>query len=130
MAYTRDRLPHSSSLSPSFNYIRCAAIAFGTCCSYVVEGGGPLSYYIHTVSFSILRYSKLRSLLGPPLRARMAAEIQHDVMTGEQGSPVAGDSTKRHKLKGAHHAFDWEALEDPNMRAEKDWKNEKEEYWS
>jgi hypothetical protein len=60
----------------------------------------------------------------------MAAETQHDVITGEQGSPVAGDSTKRHKPKGAHHAFDWEALEDPNMRAEKDWENEKEEYWS
>jgi hypothetical protein len=60
----------------------------------------------------------------------MATEIQHDVITGDQGSPVARDSTKRHKPKGAHHAFDWEALEDPNLRAEKGWENEKEEYWS
>jgi hypothetical protein len=52
----------------------------------------------------------------------MAAKTQHDVITGEQGFPVAGDSTKRHKPKGAHHAFDWEALEDPNVRAEKGWK--------
>jgi hypothetical protein len=60
----------------------------------------------------------------------MAAETQHDVITREQGSPVTRDSTKRHKPKGAHHAFDWEALEDPNMRAEKGWENEKEKYWS
>jgi hypothetical protein len=58
------------------------------------------------------------------------AEPEHDVVTREQGSLVAGDSTKRYKPKGAHHAFDWEALEDPNMRVEKDWKNEKEECWS
>jgi hypothetical protein len=50
------------------------------------------------------------------------------VITGEQGSPVAMDSIKRHKPKGDHHAFDWESLEDPNVRAEKDWENEKEEY--
>jgi hypothetical protein len=60
----------------------------------------------------------------------MVVETEHDVVTGEQGSPVAGDSPKRHKPKGAHHAFDWEALEDPNVRAEKSWENEKEEYWS
>jgi hypothetical protein len=52
------------------------------------------------------------------------------VITGEQGSLIAGDSTKRHKPKDARHAFDWEALEDPNVRAEKGWENEKEEYWS
>jgi hypothetical protein len=71
MAYTRGRLPHSSSLSPSFNHIGCTAIAFGTCCSYVVEGGGPLCYYIHTVLLSSLRCSKLRHLLWPPPRARI-----------------------------------------------------------
>jgi hypothetical protein len=60
----------------------------------------------------------------------MAGETQHDVIIGEQGSLVAGDSIKRHKPKGAHHAFDWEALEDPNVHAEKGWENEKEEYWS
>jgi hypothetical protein len=57
----------------------------------------------------------------------MAAETEHDVIIGEQGSPVAGDSTLRHKPKGSHHAFDWEALEDPNVCAEKGWENEKEE---
>lgn len=60
----------------------------------------------------------------------MAAETEHDVLSEEVGSLVAGDSTKRHKPKGAHHAFDWEALEDPNVRAEKGWENEQEEYWS
>jgi hypothetical protein len=60
----------------------------------------------------------------------MVAETEHDVVIGELGSPVTGDSTKRYKPKGAHHAFDWEALEDPNVRAENGWKNEKEEYWS
>jgi hypothetical protein len=58
----------------------------------------------------------------------MAVETKHDLVTGEQGSPVAGDSTKRCKPKGVHHAFDWEALEDPNMCAEKGWEDEKEEY--
>jgi hypothetical protein len=96
----------------------------------VVEGGDLLCYYIHTVSLSILRCSKLRPLLGSPPYTQMAAETEHDVVTGEQGSPVAGDSTKRRKPKGAHHAFDWEALEDPNMRAEKGWEDEKDEYWS
>ena len=57
-------------------------------------------------------------------------ETQYDMITGEQGSLAVGDSTKRHKPKGAHHAFNWEALEDPNACAEKGWKNEKEEYWS
>jgi hypothetical protein len=130
MTYSRGRSPHSSSLSPSFNHVGCAAIAFGTCCSYVVEGGGLLCYYIHTVSLSTLRCSKLKPLLGPPPRTRMVAGTEHDVVTRKQGSPVTGDSTKRHKPKGAHHAFDWEALEDPNVCAEKGWKNEKEEYWS
>jgi hypothetical protein len=60
----------------------------------------------------------------------MAAELKHDVVTREQGSPVAGDSIKRDKSKDAHHAFNWEALEDPNVRMEKGWKNEKEEYCS
>jgi hypothetical protein len=46
----------------------------------------------------------------------MAAETEHDVVTGKQGSPAAGVSTKRHKPEGAHHAFGWEALEDPNVR--------------
>jgi hypothetical protein len=49
----------------------------------------------------------------------MAVETEHDVVTGEQGSLAARDSTKRRKPKGAHHAFDWEALEDPNVHAEK-----------
>jgi hypothetical protein len=96
----------------------------------VVEGGDPLCYYIHTVSLSTLRCSQLRPLLGPPPRARLAAETEHDVVTVEQGSPVAGDSIKRYKPKGAHYAFDWETLEDPNVHAEKGWENEKEEYWS
>jgi hypothetical protein len=96
----------------------------------VVEGGGPLCYYIHTVSLSTLRCSNLKPLLGSPPCTRMAAETKHDVVTGEQGSPAAGDSTKRRKPKGAHHAFHWEALEDPNVRAENGWKDEKEEYWS
>jgi hypothetical protein len=82
-AYTRGRPPHSSSLSPSFNHIGCAAIAFGTYCSYVVEGGGPLCYYIYMVSLSTLRCSKLRPLLGPPPRIRMVVETEHDVVTGE-----------------------------------------------
>jgi hypothetical protein len=60
----------------------------------VVEGGGSLCYYIHTVSLSTLRCSKLRPLLGPPPRTRMAAETEHDVVTGEQGSPVAGTLLK------------------------------------
>jgi hypothetical protein len=60
----------------------------------------------------------------------MAAEPKYDVVTGEQGSLVARDSTKRYKPKGVHHTLDWEALEDPNVRAEKGWENEKEEYWS
>jgi hypothetical protein len=130
MACIRDRPPRFSSILPSFNHIGCATIAFGTCCSYVVEGGGPLCYYIYTVSLFTLRCSKLRPLLGLPPCARMAGETQHDVIIGEQGSLVAGDSIKRHKPKGAHHAFDWEALEDPNVHAEKGWENEKEEYWS
>jgi hypothetical protein len=49
----------------------------------------------------------------------MAAETEHDVVTGEQGSLAVGDSTKRRKPKGVQHAFDWEALEDPNVRAER-----------
>jgi hypothetical protein len=60
----------------------------------------------------------------------MVAELEHDVIIGEQSSLIVGDSTKRYKPKGAHYAFDWEALEDPNMHAEKGWENEKEEYWS
>jgi hypothetical protein len=43
-----------SSLPPSFNHIGCAATALGTCCYYVVEGGGPLCYHIHTVLLSTL----------------------------------------------------------------------------
>jgi hypothetical protein len=77
-----------------------------------------------------LQCSLLRPLLGLPPRVRMAAELEHDVVTREQGYPVVGNSTKRYKPKGAYHAFDWEALEDPNICAEKGWKNEKEEYWS
>ena len=130
MAYRRSRPPHFSSLLPSFNHIGCAAIALGTCCSYVVEGGGPLCYHIHTILLSILQYSLLHPLLGLPSRAQMVAELENDMVTGEQGSPVAGDSVKRYKPKGAHHAFDWEALEDPNVHVEKGWENKKEEYWS
>jgi hypothetical protein len=85
----------------------------------VVEGGGPNSYHIHTVSLSTLWCSLLRPLLGPPPCTRMAAELEHDVVIGEQGFPVARDSIKRYKPKGAHHAFNWEALDDPNVRAEK-----------
>jgi hypothetical protein len=96
----------------------------------VVEGEGPHSYHIHTVSLSTLWCSYVRPLLGAPPRARMVAEPIHDMVTGEQGSLVAGDSTKKYKPKGAHHAFDWEALEDPNVCAENGWKNKKEEYWS
>jgi hypothetical protein len=55
----------------------------------------------------------------------MAAETEHDVVTGEQDSLAAGDSTKRRKPKGAHHAFDWEALDDPNVHAEKGWEDER-----
>jgi hypothetical protein len=106
MAYRRGRPPHFSSLPPSFNHIGCAAIALGTCCSYVVEGRGPLCYHIHTILLYTLRCSLLWPLLGPPRRARMAAEPEHDVVNGEQGSPVVGDTTKRYKPKGAHHAFD------------------------
>ena len=69
-------------------------------------------------------------LLRPPPRAQMAVEPEHDVVTREQGSPIARDSTKRYKPKGVHHAFNWEALEEANIRVENDWKNEKEEYWS
>jgi hypothetical protein len=59
-----------------------------------VEGGGPLCYYIHTVSLSTLPCSKSRPLLGPPPRTRMAAETEYDVVIGEQGSPVAGTLLK------------------------------------
>ena len=86
----------------------------------MVEGGGPLCYHIHTVSFSTLWYSKLRPLLGLLPRTRVAAEIEHDVVTRVQCSPIAGDSINRHKPKGAQHVFDWKALEDPNVRVEKD----------
>jgi hypothetical protein len=60
----------------------------------------------------------------------MAAEPEHDVVIRGQGSPIAGNFTKRYKPKGTHHAFDWEALEDPNVHVEKGWENEKEECWS
>ena len=93
----------------------------------MVEGGGPLCCYIHTGLFFTLRCSKLKPLLGPLARVGMAAEIEHDVVSREQGSRVTRDSTKRHKPKGVHHASDWEALEDPNVRAEKGWENEEEE---
>jgi hypothetical protein len=72
----------------------------------MVEGGGPLCYHIHMISLSTLRCSLLRPLLGPPRCTRMAAEPEHDMVTEEQGSPVARDSTKRYKPKGANHAFD------------------------
>ena len=52
------------------------------------------------------------------------------MVSEELGSPIARDSTKRYKPKDAHHAFDWKALEDPNVRAKKGWENEEEEYWS
>ena len=94
------------------------------------DGGGLLCYYIHKVSFSTLWCSKLRPLLGPTTRAQMVVETEHNVVTGEQGSLVVGDCTKRHKPKDVHHAFDWKALEDPNVCAKKGWENEKEEYWS
>jgi hypothetical protein len=71
-------------------------------------------FYIHMVSLSTLWCSKLRPLLRSPPCTRMAAEPEHDVVTGEQGSLAARNSTKWRKPKGAHHAFDWEALEDPN----------------
>jgi hypothetical protein len=86
-----------------------------------MEGRGLHSYHIHTDSLSTLQYSLLRPLLRAPPRAQMAAKPKHGVVTREQGPPVAGDSTKRYKPKSTHHAFDWEALEDPNLRAEKGW---------
>jgi hypothetical protein len=63
----------------------------------VVEGGGPLCYYIHTVSLSILRCSKLRPLLGSPPRTQMAAETEHDVVTGNKVLQLQGTL-----LKGAN----------------------------
>ena len=96
----------------------------------MVEGGGPLCCYIYMASLFTLQCSKLRPLLRPLAYVGMAVEIEHDVLSEKLGSPVAGDYTKRHKPEGAYHAFDWEALEDPNVHIEKGWKNEQEEYWS
>jgi hypothetical protein len=60
----------------------------------------------------------------------MAAGLKQDVVIREQGSSGGGGSKKRYKQKGAHHAFDWETLDNPDVQVEIDWENEKEEHWS
>ena len=37
---------------------------------------------------------------------------------------------KKNKQKGAPHACNWEALDDPNVVAEDGWKEHGEDYWS
>jgi hypothetical protein len=45
----------------------------------------------------------------------MAAGLKQDVVIREQGSSGGGGSKKRYKQKGAHHAFDWETLDNLDM---------------
>jgi hypothetical protein len=49
------------------------------------------------------------------------------VVTREQDSLVGRGSNKRHRQKGAHHAFEWEKLDNHDVQAEMDWKNETKE---
>jgi hypothetical protein len=60
----------------------------------------------------------------------MAARPKEDMVIGKQGSLDGGGSNKRHKEKNAHHAFEWKMLDNPNVPAEMDWKDVKEEFWS
>jgi hypothetical protein len=94
-------------------------------------GGWGSSFLSFTYGFTLyVAVFTIKAFLGASSRARIAAELEHDVVAGKQGSLVVGDSTKRYKPKGTNHAFNWKALEDPNVRAENCWENEKDEYWS
>ena len=63
-----------------------------------------------------------------------AQEWQRDKMEvglmSKQRSPDNDGTPKRNKRKGASHACNREALDNPDVVAEQGWKEHDEEYWS
>jgi hypothetical protein len=84
--------------------------------------------FITYTRFDFLRYG-VNYLESLPC-AQMAARPKQDVFIRKQGSLVARASNKRFKQNGAHHAFEWEKLENPDVQAEMGWEIEKKEYKS